>query len=58
MDVIIALTGASGGAMSGMIVANTSYTILSIAGGGLSLLLIPVVIWSRRTGKRREESDV
>ncbi|KHF41191.1 MFS transporter [Halalkalibacter okhensis] len=58
VDVFIALAGASGGAMSGMIVANMSYTILSLAGGGLSLLLIPVVIWSRRKGKRREGSDV
>ncbi|WHZ58563.1 MFS transporter [Metabacillus hrfriensis] len=49
VDVFIALAGASGGAMSGMIVANSSYTTLSFTGGILSLLLIPVVIWSRRT---------
>lgn len=48
MDVLVALAGASGGALSGMVVANASYTILSLAGGLLSLLLIPVVIWSRR----------
>ena len=42
------LAGASGGAMSGMIVAGSSYTSLSFFGGFLSLLLIPVVIWSRR----------
>ncbi|KEK21867.1 MFS transporter [Bacillus gaemokensis] len=48
VDVFIALAGASGGAMSGMVVANSSYTALSLAGGALALLLIPVVIWSRK----------
>ncbi|MEH6891978.1 MFS transporter [Bacillus sp. JJ864] len=48
IDVFIALAGASGGAMSGMVVANSSYTSLSLAGGALALLLIPVVIWSRK----------
>ncbi|WP_223556438.1 MULTISPECIES: MFS transporter [Lysinibacillus] len=48
IDVLVALAGASGGALSGMVVANASYAVLSLAGGLLSLLLIPVVIWSRR----------
>lgn len=48
VDVFIALAGASGGAMSGMVVANSSYASLSLAGGALALLLIPVVIWSRK----------
>ncbi|MEK5232272.1 MFS transporter [Lysinibacillus sp. FSL K6-0232] len=48
MDVFVALAGASGGALSGMVVANSSYAALSLAGGLLSLLLIPVVIWSRK----------
>ncbi|MCM0626147.1 MFS transporter [Lysinibacillus sp. OL1_EC] len=48
MDVFVALAGASGGALSGMVVANSSYAVLSLAGGLLSLVLIPVVIWSRR----------
>ncbi|KPV59621.1 MFS transporter [Paenibacillus sp. A3] len=47
IDVLIALAGASGGALSGMVVAHSSYAILSLAGGGLALLLVPVVIWSR-----------
>jgi hypothetical protein len=34
-----------------MIVASSSYLTLSIAGGILSLLLIPVVIWSRGVRK-------
>ncbi|MBB6730843.1 MFS transporter [Cohnella zeiphila] len=48
VDVLIALGGASGGALSGMVVAQSSYAALSLAGSVLSLLLIPVVVWSRR----------
>lgn len=48
VDVMIALGGASGGALSGMVVAHSSYATLSLAGAFLSLLLIPVVVWSRR----------
>ncbi|WP_315792710.1 MFS transporter [Paenibacillus sp. BIC5C1] len=47
VDVLIALAGASGGAMSGMVVAQTSFSTLSLIGGFLSLLLIPVVVWVR-----------
>lgn len=48
VDVLIALSGAAGGALSGMVVAHYSYATLSFAGAILSLLLIPVVIWSLR----------
>lgn len=51
VDVFIALGGAAGGAMSGMIVAGSSFEILSITGGLLSLILIPVVFWSTRDNK-------
>jgi predicted MFS family arabinose efflux permease len=51
VDVLIALSGAAGGALSGMIVAASSYPTLSFVGGILSLLLIPVVIWSRGGNK-------
>ncbi|CAF1854635.1 Riboflavin transporter RfnT [Bacillus subtilis] len=47
VDVLIALSGAAGGALSGMIVAGSSYLTLSFTGGMLSLLLIPVMVWSR-----------
>lgn len=47
VDVLVALAGVSGGGLSGIVVAQTSYAILSLAGGFLSLLLIPVVVWSR-----------
>ncbi|WP_211653535.1 MFS transporter [Planococcus alpniumensis] len=45
VDVLIALAGATGGGISGMVVAGTSFAVLSLAGGILSLLLVPVVIW-------------
>lgn len=48
IDVLIALAGAGGGAMSGVVVASTSYATLSLGGGFLALLLIPAVLWSRR----------
>ncbi|WP_223067073.1 MFS transporter [Paenibacillus caui] len=47
VDVLIALSGASGGALSGMVVAQSSYATLSFAGGLLSLMLIPVMLWLR-----------
>jgi MFS family permease len=48
VDVMVALSGASGGVLSGIVAANYSYAILAIAGGLISLLLIPVVLWSRK----------
>ncbi|MDN4492632.1 MFS transporter [Ureibacillus aquaedulcis] len=48
VDVLIALSGAAGGALSGVIVAHSSYPTLSIVGGVLSLLMVPVVFWSRK----------
>ncbi len=47
VDVLIALSGATGGAISGVVVAHSSFSTLSLIGGILSLLLIPVVIWAR-----------
>ncbi len=48
VDVLIALAGASGGVLSGMIVANSSYAILSLAGGFLAFCFIPIIAWSRQ----------
>ncbi|WP_246072971.1 MFS transporter [Paenibacillus dokdonensis] len=48
VDVLIALGGAAGGTLSGMVVAHSSYTALSLAGALLSVLLVPVVLWSRK----------
>ncbi|GAM14855.1 tetracycline resistance protein [Mesobacillus selenatarsenatis SF-1] len=48
VDVMVALSGATGGMLSGMVVANSSFAFLSLAGGVLSLVLIPFVVWSNR----------
>lgn len=45
VDIFIALGGALAGALSGVILSNFSYEILSLMGGIISLILIPVVIW-------------
>lgn len=46
VDVGIALSGAVGGGLSGIIVAQSSFATLSIACAVLSLVLIPIVIWA------------
>ncbi|MCK9794094.1 MFS transporter [Isoptericola sp. 4D.3] len=48
VDVLIALAGAGGGAMSGVVMAGSSYATLALGGGILSLLLIPVLFLTRR----------
>ncbi|WP_017381024.1 MFS transporter [Paenisporosarcina sp. TG-14] len=53
VDVLVALAGVSGGGLSGIVVALTSYATLSLTGGFLSLLLIPVVIWSRNRKNKK-----
>lgn len=47
-DVLIALSGATGGMLSGIIAAQTGFGAMALGGGILSLLLIPVVVWSLR----------
>ncbi len=47
LDVLIALAGAGAGVMSSLVMASTSYATLSLAGGVLALLLIPVLLWAR-----------
>ncbi|XID94642.1 MFS transporter [Paenibacillaceae bacterium WGS1546] len=58
LDVLIALTGAGGGALSGVVVAHSSYGALSLIGGALALLLLPVVLWARRDTRQREETGI
>ncbi|MDI4649134.1 MFS transporter [Cohnella hashimotonis] len=55
VDVLISLAGAAGGALSGAVVALSSFAALSLAGGALALLLLPVMLWYRR-GPRRQAS--
>ncbi len=48
VDVLVALAGAGGGVVSGLVVTATSYAFLGLAGGVLAVLLVPVVVWHRR----------
>lgn len=52
IDVFIALGGAAGGSLSGMVVAGSSFEMLSLVGGVLSLMLVPIVIWSKKSDKK------
>ncbi|GAA1580897.1 MULTISPECIES: MFS transporter [Kribbella] len=45
VDVLIALAGAGGGALSGIVVGATNYATLAVGGGILAMLLIPVAAW-------------
>ncbi|MCQ1995777.1 MFS transporter [Arthrobacter sp. zg-Y1171] len=49
IDVFVALAGAGGGTLSGVVMAGTSYAALALSGGILALLLIPVLFWARRS---------
>ncbi|MFB1083122.1 MFS transporter [Jeotgalibacillus sp. JSM ZJ347] len=58
VDVFIALSGAAGGALSGMVVCATSFFVLSLGGGLLSLILIPMIFWARGTKSMRSETQL
>lgn len=51
IDVSIALAGAGGGAMSSVVMSATSFAALSLAGGVLALLFVPVLLWARSSGR-------
>ena len=55
VDVWVALGGTAGSLLSGVIVANSSYTVLGFIGTYLALLLIPLIIWARLKEKRNEK---
>jgi MFS family permease len=48
IDVLIALAGAGGGALSGVVMAASGFGVLSIGFGLLALLLVPVLWWARQ----------
>ncbi|WP_440313080.1 MFS transporter [Leucobacter chromiireducens] len=52
IDVLVALAGAGGGMMSGVVMNATSYQALAIGGGVLALVLIPVLFWARNRRAR------
>ncbi|SDU25354.1 MFS transporter [Jiangella alkaliphila] len=47
-DVLVALAGAGGGAISGVVMSASDYATLSLGGGALALVLIPVLFWAHR----------
>ncbi|WP_042150094.1 MFS transporter [Paucisalibacillus sp. EB02] len=51
VDVLIALSGAAGGALSGMVVAGSSFAVLSVGSGVISLLLVPAVLFVLKSDK-------
>lgn len=53
VDVGVALAGSLGGLLSGMIVAASSYAVLGYMGGYLSLLLIPLIIWTQSKKRKK-----
>ncbi len=56
MVFFIVLAGATDGAMSRVVIASSSYDMLSLAGGILSLILIPIVIWNiEKKNKAKED---
>lgn len=56
-DVLVALSGAAGGGLSGIMVASTSYQLLSIVGALLALSLIPLIILSLKSKTSLEDLD-
>ena len=57
VDVCVALSGAGGGALSGVIMATTSYAMLSIAGGVIALALVPIIVMAQSVQLAVRESQ-
>ncbi|WKN48948.1 MFS transporter [Nocardioides sp. Arc9.136] len=47
IDVLVALSGAAGGVLSGVVVDAAGFAALSLGGGVLALALVPVLAWAR-----------
>jgi hypothetical protein len=59
VEVLIALVGTGGGAVSGVLMAATSYAALSLLGAAVALVLIPVLARRRpRPATRRRAMRV
>ncbi len=56
VDVLIALGGAGGGALSGVVVAGAGFPVLALTGGVLSTLLVPALFRLRSPSHRRGRS--
>jgi MFS family permease len=57
VDVGVALSGAGGSVMSGVVVATTSYTVLSLAGGVIALALIPIIVMAQSAQSAARRGD-
>jgi MFS family permease len=58
VDLAVALSGATGGLASGFVVASTSYSALSFAGGILALALLPALLVERSAARAASGSPV
>lgn len=47
VDVLVAIAGSVGGLLSGIVVKNSSYTLLGFLGAYIAFLLLPILIWKR-----------
>jgi MFS family permease len=47
VDVTVALSGAGGSVLSGVVVATANYTVLALIGGALALALIPIIVMAQ-----------
>jgi len=54
IDVLVALSGAGAGALSGIVVAQASYAVLALGSAALSFAVIPVLL-ARGAGRVREQ---
>jgi len=57
VDVGVALSGAGGSVMSGVVVATTSYAVLSLAGGVIALALIPIIVMAQSAQSATRRGD-
>lgn len=48
VDVLVALSGATGGVLSGIVFAQTSYAFLSLSGAVIALFLLPLMLRSKQ----------
>jgi MFS family permease len=49
VDVCVALSGAGGGALSGVVMATAGYATLSLLGGAVALALVPIIVMTQVT---------
>ena len=55
VDVLVALAGASGGMLSGIITSHAGYPSLAMLSGLMALLVAPILLWSRHPRKSSAE---